>query len=273
MDRIQRLDKDNFWEMGETGPCGPCSEIHLDCGPEWGDEGGPAHGGGDRYIEFWNLVFMQSFRHHDGSLTELPAKNVDTGAGFERWLMLLQGGRTALRHRHHAAADGHRPVGHRAIARHRLRARTIALRVLADHTRTMTLPRQRRRGAVQRGPRLRAPSPHPPGRPLRLPARRQRPRAARARRPPASTRWATPTPTWPPTATSSPASSSARRAASAPPSPAASPCSRRPSPRAPPRCRATSPSSSTTPSASPSRSPRRWRPSAGSASTSTRSAR
>ena len=58
-ERIQRLGKDNFWEMGETGPCGPCSEIFYDTGASAGADGGPAHGGGDRFIEFWNLVFMQ----------------------------------------------------------------------------------------------------------------------------------------------------------------------------------------------------------------------
>ncbi|MFP5327237.1 MAG: alanine--tRNA ligase-related protein, partial [Acidimicrobiia bacterium] len=58
IERIQRLgDKENFWEMGDTGPSGPCSELHLDMGPEWGEAGGPATGGGDRYLEFWNLVF------------------------------------------------------------------------------------------------------------------------------------------------------------------------------------------------------------------------
>ena len=137
MERIQRLDKDNFWEMGETGPCGPCSEIHYDCGPEWGDEGGPAHGGGDRYVEFWNLVFMQDFRHPDGSLTPLPAKNVDTGAGFERWLMLLQDVPTVM------DVDIMRPLLDTAQS---LTGRTYgrdadddwALRVLADHARTMT---------------------------------------------------------------------------------------------------------------------------------------
>src|SRR3954451_15611520 len=76
--------KENFWQMGDTGPCGPCSEIHFDCGPEWGDTGGPAHGGGDRFVEFWNLVFMDRFRNPDGSLTDLAGKNVDTGAGLER---------------------------------------------------------------------------------------------------------------------------------------------------------------------------------------------
>ena len=136
MERIQRMDKDNFWEMGETGPCGPCSEIHFDCGPEWGEEGGPAHGGGDRYVEFWNLVFMQSFRHHDGSLTDLPAKNVDTGAGFERWLMLLQGVRSVI------DTDIMRPLMDTAqsVTGRSLGAdpeTDVALRVLADHTRTM----------------------------------------------------------------------------------------------------------------------------------------
>ena len=56
--RIQRTGEDNFWEMGETGPCGPCSEIHFDRGPEWGAGGGPVGGGEERFIELWNLVFQ-----------------------------------------------------------------------------------------------------------------------------------------------------------------------------------------------------------------------
>ena len=88
-DRIQRLDEDNFWAMGDTGPCGPCSEIYFDKGPEFGADGGPAFGGGDRFVEFWNLVFMQNARAADGSLSELPKKNIDTGAGFERVLALI----------------------------------------------------------------------------------------------------------------------------------------------------------------------------------------
>ena len=90
-ERIQRLDADNFWEMGDTGPCGPSSEIFFDKGPEFGDEGGPAFGGEDRYMEFWNLVFTQFDKSPDGSLTELPKKNIDTGAGFERTLSILNG--------------------------------------------------------------------------------------------------------------------------------------------------------------------------------------
>ena len=91
-ERIQRLDKDNFWEMGETGPCGPSSEIFYDHGPEHGPDGGPANEAADhRYVEIWNLVFTQYFRNADGSLSDLPSRNVDTGAGMERILAVLAG--------------------------------------------------------------------------------------------------------------------------------------------------------------------------------------
>lgn len=87
-ERIQRLDEDNFWAMGDVGPCGPCSEIYFDKGPKYGADGGPANGDGDRFVEFWNLVFMQYNRGIDGSLLDLPKKNIDTGAGFERVLSI-----------------------------------------------------------------------------------------------------------------------------------------------------------------------------------------
>jgi alanyl-tRNA synthetase len=96
-DQIQRFaEKDNFWEMGETGPCGPCSEIHIDRGPGFCEkENTPDHtctvnGGCPRYIELWNLVFIQYNRNPDQSLTELPAKHVDTGMGLERVAAVLQ---------------------------------------------------------------------------------------------------------------------------------------------------------------------------------------
>src|SRR6056297_764449 len=93
MDRIQRLgDKDNFWQAGDTGPCGPCSEIHIDRGPAFGPEGGPlGDPAGDRFMEFWNLVFMQFDQAPDGSRTPLPKPSIDTGAGLERILALVQG--------------------------------------------------------------------------------------------------------------------------------------------------------------------------------------
>ena len=93
MSRIQRLgDADNYWQMGETGPCGPCSEIHIDRGPKFGPEGGPRSDvGGDRFLEFWNLVFMQYNQAKDGTRTPLPKPSIDTGAGLERILTLTQG--------------------------------------------------------------------------------------------------------------------------------------------------------------------------------------
>ncbi len=92
-DRIQRLgDKDNFWQMGPTGPCGPCSEIYIDRGPEYGPEGGPLNPEAEaRYLEIWNLVFMQYDQAEDGTRTLLPKPSIDTGAGLERILCLLQG--------------------------------------------------------------------------------------------------------------------------------------------------------------------------------------
>jgi alanyl-tRNA synthetase len=96
-ERIQRRGKaDNYWSMGVPGPCGPCSEIYFDRGPEYGAEGGPV-ADEDRYIEVWNLVFMQ-FERGQGTgkddypiLRELPAKNIDTGMGLDRMSTVLQG--------------------------------------------------------------------------------------------------------------------------------------------------------------------------------------
>ncbi|MCP5419884.1 MAG: alanine--tRNA ligase [Gammaproteobacteria bacterium] len=91
--RFSRIGaKDNFWSMGDTGPCGPCSEIFYDHGPEVpGGPPGSPDDDGDRYIEIWNLVFMQYDRSADGILTPLPKPSVDTGMGLERLAAVLQG--------------------------------------------------------------------------------------------------------------------------------------------------------------------------------------
>jgi len=90
--RILRLgEKDNFWEMGAQGPCGPCSEIHYDLGKEMDPSQKDPSMEGERFLELWNLVFMQYNRKEDGSLEPLPSKNIDTGMGLERILAVLQG--------------------------------------------------------------------------------------------------------------------------------------------------------------------------------------
>ena len=136
-ERIQRLDEDNFWGMGDTGPCGPCSEIFFDKGPAFGADGGPALGGEDRFVEFWNLVFMQ-YEKGPGSLVELPKKNIDTGAGFERCLAILNGVESVF------ATDLFAPLldtAARALkTTYGASADTdVAIRRIADHGRAMTM--------------------------------------------------------------------------------------------------------------------------------------
>jgi alanyl-tRNA synthetase len=136
--RIQRLDKDNFWEMGDIGPCGPCSEIFWDYGPAFGPDGGPADPAAeDRYVEIWNLVFMQFFRRPDGALDPLPANNVDTGGGLERMLTAVNGVDTlwetdVLQGLVGTATE----VTGRALGTDE--RSDVALKVIADHSRTMT---------------------------------------------------------------------------------------------------------------------------------------
>ncbi len=138
--RIQRLGADNFWEMGETGPCGPSSELFYDRGPGWGHDGGPAHGGAERFTEFWNLVFPQFDRQADGSLAPLPSPGIDTGAGLERILTLLQDVPSIWE------TDVLRPIiasaesltGH-TYGQDGADETDVALRVLADHGRSVTM--------------------------------------------------------------------------------------------------------------------------------------
>ena len=136
-DRIQRLgEADNFWKAGPTGPCGPNTELYLDRGPSFGPDGGPVTGT-DRFLEFWNLVFMQYDRAADGTLTTLPAKNIDTGAGLERLAAILQDKQTVFE------TDGFRPLvawAEQASGRAYGADPRVdrAMRVLADHGRAMT---------------------------------------------------------------------------------------------------------------------------------------
>jgi alanyl-tRNA synthetase len=132
--------KDNFWEMGETGPCGPCSEIHFDRGPEFCDMAGvPGHEcqvNGDcyRFLEIWNLVFIQYNSHGGGRLEPLPARHIDTGAGFERLVMVMQEGKSNYE------TDLFAPIFRRIqeLAGHSdadFERHFVSYRVIADHSR------------------------------------------------------------------------------------------------------------------------------------------
>jgi alanyl-tRNA synthetase len=143
-ERIQRRDMaDNFWSMGVPGPCGPCSEIYYDRGPAYGAEGGPI-ADENRYLEIWNLVFMQNERGAGGGkdsypiLGELPAKSIDTGLGLERTAALLQGVENIYE------IDTTIMILNRASELTGVRYGSseksdIALRVIADHARTSAM--------------------------------------------------------------------------------------------------------------------------------------
>ena len=143
MSRIQRLgDKDNFWQAGDTGPCGPCSEIHIDRGPAFGPDGGPAHDPhGDRFLEFWNLVFMQYNQAADGTRTPLPKPSIDTGAGLERILALVQGVDSVWETDVlYPMIDRAQSVtGARYVAGDYDDRSSFSLRVLAEHARSATM--------------------------------------------------------------------------------------------------------------------------------------
>ncbi|MGZ3727069.1 MAG: alanine--tRNA ligase [Pseudobdellovibrio sp.] len=173
-DRIFRLgEKDNFWRMGDVGPCGPCSEIFFDHGPQYGKETDPYKGivaGEDRYIEIWNLVFMQFYEDGKGGRTSLPKPSVDTGSGLERLVAAVQGCHNNYK------SDLFRPLIEKAItlaglpqleelhraeqnptAHTQMVEQLTALRVLADHCRSTSflladgaLPSNEGRGYVLR---------------------------------------------------------------------------------------------------------------------------
>jgi alanyl-tRNA synthetase len=170
-ERIYRFgEKDNFWRMGDSGPCGPCSEIFYDLGPEVG--GDPKEnvmgGNGDRFMEFWNLVFMQFYEDGKGGRTPLPKPSVDTGMGLERMTNVLQGQLSNYDTdlfqdliRVAAQMSGHEYVKSTAALKGAVQAEqervNVALRVLADHARATSfliadgvLPSNEGRGYVLR---------------------------------------------------------------------------------------------------------------------------
>ncbi|GAB4379456.1 MAG: alanine--tRNA ligase [Calditrichia bacterium] len=163
-ERVLRFGhKDNFWEMGETGPCGPCSEIHIDLGPDRCDKQHlPDHqcqvnGECGRFIELWNLVFIQYNRDESGKLTPLPSKHVDTGMGFERIVSVLQNTRSNYE------TDLFKPIIEeigRIVGLNFSQAtadQKVAFQVISDHIRMLTfaitdgaLPSNEGRGYVLR---------------------------------------------------------------------------------------------------------------------------
>ncbi len=149
----KRYESDNFWAMGDTGPCGPCSEIFYDHGPEIaGGPPGTPDADGDRYIEIWNLVFMQFDRSADGALTPLPKPSVDTGMGLERLAAVMQGV-----HSNYEIDLFQNLIRAAATATGAVDLQSSSLRVIADHIRATAfliadgvLPSNEGRGYVLR---------------------------------------------------------------------------------------------------------------------------
>lgn len=137
-DRVQRGGKDNFWQMGVPGPCGPCAEIFYDRGTRYGPDGGVIGGGEERFVELWNLVFIQNIQDEPYHVIgELPRRNIDTGLGLERLAMVLQGAESVFDtgtllpiRRAGAEFTG---IGYGDAP-----GSDVSLRILADHGRTMT---------------------------------------------------------------------------------------------------------------------------------------
>ncbi len=156
-ERIVPLDReDNFWQAGPTGPCGPCSELYLDRGLEFGSEDELPGSEGERFLEYWNLVFMQYDQQPEGVLTPLPAKNIDTGLGLNRLAAIMQGTTSIFE------TDQIRPLvtlGEELSGRRYGESQDTdrALRILADHSRGMSfliadgvVPSNEERGYVLR---------------------------------------------------------------------------------------------------------------------------
>lgn len=134
---VEEGDEENFWSMGPTGPCGPCTELFFDLGPEAGTGPEDYMGGeGDRYMEFWNNVFMESNRAEDGSVTPLPMQSVDTGMGLERIALILQGKLSVYE------TDLFQPIIQRIAkltgADWNNAQQRIDMQVIADHLRSVT---------------------------------------------------------------------------------------------------------------------------------------
>jgi len=152
-ERFSRLDEDNFWQMGDTGPCGPCSEIFYDHGPDVpGGPPGSPEGDLDRYIEIWNLVFMQYERDAEGKLQPLPKPSIDTGMGLERIAAVLQGV-----HNNYQIDSFARLIEAAAQVTGTSDLSSSSLRVIADHIRSCAfliadgvLPSNEGRGYVLR---------------------------------------------------------------------------------------------------------------------------